>query len=117
MVKPNIENNIELLHARLAQLATVGPFVRGSVVRLGPHQKPMLSLNKDRKTRLVYLGESRLDQALEYSQNYKRVLALIEEITTLVMELLREGVPPHLIWPAAPRKARKRPHNTRTETL
>ena len=117
MVKPKIETNIELLHDRLAQLAKVGPFVRGSVVRLGPHQKPMLSLNKDHKTHLVYLGESRREQALEYSQNYKRVLTLIEEITTLVMELLREGVPPQLIWPAAPRKARKRPQKACTETL
>jgi len=117
MVKSKIETNIELLHDRLGQLAKVGPFVRGSVVHLGPHKKPMLSLNKDHKTHLVYLGESRREQALGYSQNYKRVLALIEEITTLVMELLREGVAPQLIWPAVPRKARKRPQKARTETL
>ena len=117
MVKKEIEENIERLHARLGQLATVGPFVRGSIVRLGPHKKPMLSLNKDHKTRLVYLGEARLAQALEYSRNYKRLLELMEEITLLVMELLREGVPAHAIWPAAPQHARKRAQKARTKTL
>ena len=101
MVKPNISNKITRLHALLAQLSTLGPFLRGSVVRLGPRQTAMLSLNKNGKTRLVYLGESRLEQASQYSRNYKRLLALTEDITLLLMDLLKAGVPHETIWPAS----------------
>jgi hypothetical protein len=93
MVKNKIANKIARLRALLAQLPTLGPFLRGSVVRLGPRQTAMLSLNKNGKTRLVYLGESRVAQATRYSANYKRLLALIEEITLLLMDLLRKRVP------------------------
>ena len=93
MVKNKITNKIARLHALLAQLPTLGPFMRGSVVRLGPRQTAMLSLNKNGKTRLVYLGESRVEQAVRYSENYKRLLALTEETTLLLMDLLKARVP------------------------
>lgn len=99
MVKEKSENNVRRLHTLLAELSSVGPFTRGSVVRLGPRKTPMLSLNKEHRTHLVYLGESRLEQARQYSENYQRLLGLVEEITRVVMELLRAGVPPDEIWP------------------
>ena len=107
MVKHKIKNKITRLHALLAQLPTLGPFMRGSVVRLGPRQTAMLSLNKNGKTRLVYLGESRIEQATRYSEKYKRLLALTEEITLLLMELLKERVPHEKICstPSHPRKS------------
>ena len=107
MVKNKVKNKIARLHALLAQLPTLGPFMRGSVVRLGPRQTAMLSLNKKGKTRLVYLGESRVEQATLYSENYKRLLAITEEVTLLLMDLLKERVPHENICapPARPGKS------------
>jgi membrane-bound lytic murein transglycosylase B len=71
-------------------LAEVGPLMRGSVVVIGTKNKqPYFSLNKDKKTRLIYLGKDRVEKAQEYSQNYKRLLAIVEEMTVLNMELLK----------------------------
>jgi len=102
MVKPKIQQiqkNIRRLHVLIRQLSTLGPFIRGSVVRLGPRQAPIFSLNKNKRTQLVYLGESRLAQATAYSQNYHRLTEISEEVTLIVMDLLRAGVPPQEIWP------------------
>ena len=76
------------------QLAGLGPLMRGSVVIIGTRNKqPYFSLNKDKKTRLIYLGRKREAKAREYSENYKRLLAIVEEMTTLNMELLKHDSP------------------------
>jgi hypothetical protein len=68
----------------------LGPVMRGSVVVIGVRNKqPYFSLNKDNRTRLIYLGHKRVARAREYSKNYKRLLAIVEEMTILNMELLR----------------------------
>lgn len=102
MVKSEIKKNIARLHTLIKQLSAIGPFARGSVVRLGPRKVPVFSLNKNKKTHLVYLGESRIAQATRYSQNYQQLLNLSEQITLIVMELIRAGVPDHDIWPPPP---------------
>jgi len=74
------------------ELAGVGPVMRGSVVIIGTRNKqPYFSLNKGGRTRLIYLGRKREPLAREYSENYQRLLAIVEEMTTLNMELLRHG--------------------------
>lgn len=74
------------------ELSGVGPVMRGSVVVIGTRNKqPYFSLNKDGRTRLIYLGRKREPLAREYSENYQRLLAIVEEMTTLNMELLRHG--------------------------
>jgi len=93
MVKNIIANKIARLRALRAQFLSLGPCLRGSVVRLGPRRTAMLSLNKNGKTRLLYLGEARVAQAARYSANYKRLLALVEETTLLLMDLLKKRVP------------------------
>ena len=71
-------------------MGTLGPVMRGSVVVIGTRKKqPYFSLNKDKRTRLIYLGQKRVDLARQYSRNYKRLLAIIEEMTILNMELLK----------------------------
>ena len=41
-----------------AQLGKVGPLMRGSVVVIGTKNKqPYFSLNKNKKTKLIYLGK------------------------------------------------------------
>ncbi len=73
------------------QLGNLGPVMRGSVVVIGTRNKqPYFSLNKDKKTKLIYLGKKRETRAKEYSANYKRFLEIVEEMTILNMELLKE---------------------------
>jgi hypothetical protein len=72
------------------ELGRLGPVMRGSVVVIGTRNKqPYFSLNKDKRTRLIYLGQKRVARAKEYSQNYKRLLAIVEQMTILNMELLK----------------------------
>ena len=73
------------------QLAAVGPLMRGSVVIIGTRNKqPYFSLNKDKKTRLIYLGKKRESKARECSANYKKLLVIVEEMTMLNMALLKD---------------------------
>ena len=79
---------VRTLQRRLGEL---GPAMRGSVVRIGTRNKQFyFSLNQAGKTRLIYLGNKRVNRAREYSNNYKKLLEIIEEMTTLNMELLKE---------------------------
>jgi hypothetical protein len=72
------------------ELGELGPVMRGSVVVIGTRNKqPYFSLNKDKKTKLIYLGKKREERAKEYSANYKKLLEIVEEMTTLNMELLK----------------------------
>ena len=71
-------------------LAGLGPVLRGSVVVIGTRNKqPYFSLNKDKRTRLIYLGQKRVALAKTCSRNYKRLLAIVEEMTILNMELIK----------------------------
>jgi hypothetical protein len=72
------------------ELGRLGPVMRGSVVVIGTRNKqPYFSLNKDKRTRLIYLGQKRVALARQYSKNYKRLLAIVEEMTILNMELIK----------------------------
>ena len=71
-------------------LAELGPVMRGSVVLTGTRNKQFyFSLNKDKKTHIIYLGKKRVDRAKEYSDNYKKILEIVEEMTILNMKLLK----------------------------
>jgi len=72
------------------ELGRLGPVMRGSVVVIGTRNKqPYFSLNKDKRTHLIYLGQKRVELARAYSKNYKRLLAIVEEMTILNMELIK----------------------------
>ncbi len=72
------------------QLNELGPLMRGSVVVIGTRNKqPYFSVNVNRKTHLIYLGRRREGKAREYSQNYHRLLELVEEMTLINMRLLK----------------------------
>jgi hypothetical protein len=74
------------------QLGQVGPLMRGTVVWLGArHKQPYFSLNKEKRTRLIYLGKNREPAARKLSANYKSLLAIVEEMTLLNMELLKQN--------------------------
>jgi len=66
--------------------------MRGNVVVTGTRNKrSYFSLNKNKKTHLIYLGKKRQAKAREYSQNYKTLLEMIEEMTIINMALLKEN--------------------------
>lgn len=72
------------------ELGALGPVMRGSVVIIGTRNKqPYFSLNKDKKTHLIYLGKKREATARKYSDNYKRLLEIVDEMTILNMQLLK----------------------------
>lgn len=86
--RTKINRRLAALHK---QLTTVGPLMRGSVVIIGTRNKqPYFSLNKDKKTHLIYLEKKREKIAREYSANYHRLLEIVEEMTLLNMALLKE---------------------------
>ena len=82
------KRRIETLRRKLGEL---GPMMRGSVVFIGTRNKQFyFSLNREGKTRMIYLGKERVTRAKEYSKNYKKHLEIVEEMTILNMELLKE---------------------------
>lgn len=84
-----MKRRVKNLQRRLGQ---VGPVMRGTVVLLGARNKqPYFSLNKEKKTRLIYLGKKREALARTLSANYKTLLAIVEEMTLLNMELLKQN--------------------------
>jgi hypothetical protein len=81
------KNRLQLL---TAQLAALGPLMRGSIVTNGRrHPQPYFSLNKDRRTHLIYLGQRRLPAARRLTRNYAKALHIIEEMTLINMALLK----------------------------
>jgi hypothetical protein len=90
MTKDEIRKARQQLKRLAKQLAALGPVMRGSVVKIGTRNKQFyFSLNKDKKTRVIYLGEEREPLARKLSDNYKMLLAIVEEMTVLNMELLK----------------------------
>jgi hypothetical protein len=74
-------------------MKALGVVMRGSVVVIGVRNKqPYFSLNKNGKTQLIYLGKKREGRAREYSENYRRLREIVEEMTTINMTLLKRDV-------------------------
>jgi hypothetical protein len=91
MSKQEIAKVRRRVKALQKELGLLGPVMRGSVVVIGTRNKQSyFSLNKDKKTHLIYLGKNREERAKEYSANYKKLLAIVEEMTLLNMKLLKE---------------------------
>jgi hypothetical protein len=73
------------------KLGSLGSVMRGSLVVIGTKNKqPYFSLNKNKKTKLIYLGEKREAVAKGLSDNYKNLCKIVEEMTEINMELLKE---------------------------
>jgi len=90
MEKSEIQEFKKRLNTLRKEMAVLGPMMRGSVVVIGTRNKqPYFSLNKDKKTKLIYLGRKREPTAREYSANYKRLLEIVDEMTLINMELLK----------------------------
>lgn len=84
-----LKRKLRRLHNKLAE---IGPVMRGSIVLIGTKKKRYhFSLNKDKKTHLLYLGDSRVETARLYSDNYKKLVKIIDEMTLINMQLLKEN--------------------------
>ncbi len=68
--------------------------MRGSVVKIGPYKRPIFSTKKNQKTSLVYLGEDREQAAETCSDNYRKLLDIVEEMTILNIVLLKQHLDP-----------------------
>jgi len=88
------------------RMARIEEFVRGSVVLMKRpctypgcrkcasgerHPTWVLTLSRNGKTHTVYLGKKRLDAAKRMTENYRKLLALVEEIAELNLVLLRQS--------------------------
>ena len=92
MSKKNVDLMKKKVQKLQQQLGELGPLMRGSVVRIGTRNKQYyFSVNKDKKTRLIYLGNKRVERARMYSDNYKKLLIIVEEMTIVNMELLKRS--------------------------
>ena len=70
MTKDEIRKTKQQLLRLEKKLATIGPVMRGSVVQIGTRNKQFyFSLNKDKRTRLIYLGKQREPFARKLSDN------------------------------------------------
>lgn len=94
MVKKRMRK-IDLKLKKLAkELAQCGPATRGSIVLTGVKTKQYyLSVNVKGKTRSIFLGKKRVEQARAYLKNYKKMLDIIEKMTYIVIERLRKADP------------------------
>ena len=87
------------------KMLALGPLMRGSVVELEgrcgnpncrcargqKHKRWYYSMSQRGKTKVIYLGKSREPLARQYSENYKALLEIVEEMTMINMQLLKEG--------------------------
>lgn len=72
------------------QLCELGPIMRGSVTMIGNKRKqPHFSVSMKGRTKLIYLGVKREAQAQEYTDNYKRLMEIVQEMTLVNIEILK----------------------------
>jgi hypothetical protein len=91
MNKKEITKKKKQIRSLQEKMNSLGPVMRGTVVLIGTRNKQYyFSLNKDKKTKLIYLGNEREKIARTYSENYKKLLDIVEEMTILNMDLLKE---------------------------
>ena len=85
--KCNLEKDLNSL---LDEMGKIGPVMRGSVTIMGKKNKqPYFSVGIKGKTKVMYLGDKRAGIARKYSENYKRLLEIAEEMTIINMEILK----------------------------
>ena len=78
----------------LEEIQGIGPLMRGSVTMMGKrHKQPYFSVSVKGKTKVIYLGSNRAKKAKKYTDNYRRLMELVEEMTLLNMERLKQENP------------------------
>jgi hypothetical protein len=68
------------------------PIMRGSITYMGTKNKqPYFSLSLKGKTKVIYLGDKRAKIAKKYVENYKRATELIDQMTLIQMQILKNN--------------------------
>jgi len=87
MGKDDLKEKITRL---IEEIKTIRPMMRGTVTIMGKKNKqPYFSIGIKGKTKVMYLGNKRAQLAREYVANYKKMSAIIDEITITNMDLLK----------------------------
>lgn len=82
-----LKKELDLL---LKEVNIIGSMMRGSITIMGKKNKqPYFSVGIKGKTKTIYLGDRRAEMARKYTENYKRMLEIVEEMTIINMELLK----------------------------
>ena len=83
----DFKRELELL---LEEMNTIGPMMRGSITIMGKKNKqPYFSVGIKGKTKIMYLGNKRAELARIYTDNYKRMLEIVDKMTVINMALLK----------------------------
>lgn len=81
----------------LRQLAEVGPFVEGSIVRLPhpscDHVAHRLTFKVQGRTKAVYVPVDLVEEVELWHRNYKRLKKLVRQITKASLAILHRHVP------------------------
>jgi len=89
----------------LARIRRIGPLVRGSLVESGRtcgkrgcvctrgqrHVAFYLSRRMEGRTRLDHVSRDRVETVRQWQQNYRALMDLVEQLTTALLQELREG--------------------------
>lgn len=100
----SVKRRLEVLQK---QVGRIGPIMRGSVVTLGTkcgnprcrcmrgekHQQYYFSVTKGGKTKLIFLGKTRLTIATEYANNYRKLLDVADKISDINREIVKKLKP------------------------
>lgn len=82
--------------ALLKQIAAIGPFVEGTLVRIVHptcrHVAHRLTFKVKGKTRAVYIPIDLVDEAIQWTQHYRRLKQLIRSVTTQSLAILHHHV-------------------------
>jgi hypothetical protein len=83
--------------ALLCQLAAVGPFVEGTIVRLPhptcDHVAYRLTFKVRGKTKAVYVPVDLVKEVEQWHRNYQRLKKLVRQVTTTSLAILHHYVP------------------------
>jgi hypothetical protein len=64
--------------------------MRGSITYMGiKNKQPYFSLNLKGKTKVIYIGSRRAKIAKKHVENYKKAITLIDQITLIQMQILK----------------------------
>ena len=86
-------NDLKMKLKRLEnEYKKIRPIMRGSITYMGTKNKqPYFSLSLRGKTKVIDLGDKRPEIAKKYVANYKKAAGLIDQMTLIQMQILKNN--------------------------
>ena len=102
----NIKFYQRMVNARLKKLSTIGPFIKGSLVKIPhtcgnkncrcargeKHQSYYLTYKVKQKTKTIYVPVDLVKEVEKWTKEYKHIKELMEEVTELQRIIIRKYV-------------------------